>query len=298
MENQPKELTLNIRIILFLIGLVLVFISALFLSTIIDAIGIQNKNSKYLIYLGGFCILLWFFIKSLIKIPIGFIGIPLILNSVYKGFVFPAGHTWLPFFRYIAIDQKRQFVNLDFDGVLTEDYIRHSIKTNVEYNIVDPFKYLENNTSDIFNKIQSGIAEVIRTYSSNKNIDTDVLLKDTGLLKNVIADGLSYYGNNYGIAIAEVQIKSISPSNEFVSQKEDLLLLKNRQLLNIELRFLSEQKRIEVLALIASKYNISFDKIAKFTLLDNGKITLNEVVKTFNINLSDEIINMITNIIK
>jgi hypothetical protein len=302
--KQPKELSLGFRILLFLVGIIIVFLAAWSLKSIINSIEIKSKYSAYLIYLGVFCILLWLFIRSLIKIPIGSVGVPLILNTRYKGFLIPEGLTWLPFIQYRTIDKKKQFEDLNFD-IITSDSIPHTVYTNIEYNIVNPFTYLDNNQSEVFKKITGGISENITKYSITKEIEGDSFIKNPSILKQLISDGLTEYGVKYGLSIAEVLIKSIKPNEHLISLKEDLYKKKISELLNIDLaklnidlETLGTKKKIEVLALISKETGIDFNVLAKYALIEKGKIPVSEILRTYNININQDLINQLLNIIR
>lgn len=295
--NQPKELSLVLRLSLFIAGLLLVFITSLGFKAVIDSFNFQNEYSSYLIYLGAFCILLWLFIVSLIKIPIGSVGVPLILNSIYRGFLFPAGHTWLPFFKYIPIDIKKQFKDLNFN-IITGDTISHIVHTNVEYRIVNPFTYLEISQDEIFTKITGAIEESISSYSVTKEIEGDSLIKNPHILKQLIAEGLGKYGENYGLSITEVLIRSIKPNQSFIKEKEKLYIDKISLLQTIDIRTLDTKKKIEVLTLIAKESGIDFNILAKYDLIDKEKISINELIRTFNLNVNSDFINSLISILK
>lgn len=299
MKNEVKELTLTIRLILFFIGFFLFLFTSLVVKEMIFKIAFNNDYAPLFITIGISCILFWLmFVRRIVKIPIGNVGVPLILNSIYKGFLFPAGHTWLPFFKYIPIDKKRQFKDLDFENIMTGDFITHKISVNVEYNISDPFNYLDNNETEIFNKIRAGVEENIRAFSTDKGIDNDILIKDNGNLKKIILEEVESYTEKYGLTISDVQIKSIRPTEQIVNHKESLIIKKYAELLNIELNTIGTQKKIEVLNLLAIKYNIPFKDIAKYNLIDNDKIKISEVLKTYNININEELISTILNLLK
>ncbi len=185
--EQLKELSLITRIILFITGLILVvLLPAYGIWILISGYGFENKYATYLIYFGILCILLWLFIKSLMVIPTGSVGVPTILQTRYKGFVVPEGMTWLPFISVIPVDKTKRIVDIDF-VITPKDRIQLDVSTNVEYSIVDPYLFLGElqHGDDGFKKIRGGIKEIITKYSSDKGLTGDYLLGNKSQLKKL-----------------------------------------------------------------------------------------------------------------
>ena len=119
-------------------------------------------------------------------------------------------------------------------------------------------------------------------------------MKNTNELKGLIINELSRYTKDYGLKIYEVQIKSIKPSEQIIDVNESNYI----ELLKIKLETLSDTNKIEVLALFEKKYGIRFSDLAKYDLINKGKISISEILKTYNVNINSDLINELLKILK
>ncbi len=83
-----------------------------------------------------------------------------------------------------------------------------------------------------------------------------------------------------------------------ISKELDISLSRIEEVMKVEVQTLAYQKKHELFQRISRESGISLQDLLKYDLISNDKITINEVIKTLNINIDAEFVKDIIDILR
>jgi len=216
-------------------------------------------------------------------VPIGHVGVPLLLGRRQRGFIFQEGHHFLIEFGFgqyqamvltfepINMQTQTQSISLGEDGnLVSKNRVRMLMEVIIFYNISDCFRYLEISAGEPhkINKMIESVARSLLRKISELLSDDDIISAD-----EVLGQGLKKefpaLVNDWGVNISNVLVTSSIQKNEKVVSAYEREIIEERERRTEKI---NAETVLDIIHMIAKKADVSVETAELILATQQGKV--------------------------